>query len=311
MDDDVKAQDQKKQWDPSCFHLCVIGHLCKNWQRRRQRFLFVFLFSFFWDFYPNNTFSSRSLALSLSRALSRSFSGFSFIYLRFVRWLTRREWEKKSRQYVRRHTLTRERRKVERMNEETYEDDDDDDDNNNNNKNTLQFLPPAIIWSILVDYIVDSGILLFSLLFFFFSSSFLSTYYSTSTKWRTSSSTRTTTINNIILLLPRRLLVLLCFISINRALHMDVRSQLLTAYQRNVVALFISSQIHFRPPDYLSAEDEEERKKSMSSIWNCYSFFAYRLSQKVCACVCVCAYGTSLGKIAWLFHHWNLVRLIE
>jgi hypothetical protein len=48
--------------------------------------------------------------------------------------------------YVRRHTLTtrehrereRERGKVERMNDETYEDDvDDDDDDNNNNNNAL------------------------------------------------------------------------------------------------------------------------------------------------------------------------------
>jgi hypothetical protein len=75
---------------------------------------------------------------------------------------------------VRTHTLTtrerreREREKVERMNDETYEDDDDDDDNNknNNNNNALQFYH-TIIWSILVDYIVDSHILCL-----FFSSSF-------------------------------------------------------------------------------------------------------------------------------------------
>jgi hypothetical protein len=56
------------------------------------------------------------------------------------------------------------------MNDETYEDDvvDDDDNNNNNNNNALQFYH-TMIWSILVDYIVDSYILcLFS------SSSFLS-----------------------------------------------------------------------------------------------------------------------------------------
>ena len=49
------------------------------------------------------------------------------------------------------------------MNDETYEDDvdDDDDDNNNNdnnNNNALQFYH-TMIWSILVDYIVDSHIL--------------------------------------------------------------------------------------------------------------------------------------------------------
>ncbi len=47
---------------------------------------------------------------------------------------------------------------VERMNDETYEDDDDDDDNNNNNNNALHFYH-SMIWTILVDYIVDSHIL--------------------------------------------------------------------------------------------------------------------------------------------------------
>ncbi len=46
---------------------------------------------------------------------------------------------------------------MERMNDETYED-DVDDNNNNNNKNTLQFYH-TIIWSILVDYIVNPHIL--------------------------------------------------------------------------------------------------------------------------------------------------------
>lgn len=124
----VEAQDQKKR-DPSCFHLRVAVYLCKNWQRQRDDNA-----PFFSDFYPNNTFSSLVLWFSF------------IIYLRFVRWLTRREREreseKKTRQYVRWHTLTtRERGKVERMNEATYEDDVDDDDNNNNNKNTLQFYP--------------------------------------------------------------------------------------------------------------------------------------------------------------------------
>jgi hypothetical protein len=56
------------------------------------------------------------------------------------------------------------------MNDETYEDDvdDDDDNNNNNNTNALQFYH-TIIWSILVDYIVDSHILC---LFFFLPLSF-------------------------------------------------------------------------------------------------------------------------------------------
>ncbi len=57
------------------------------------------------------------------------------------------------------------------MNDETYEDDvvdDDDNNNNNNHNNALQFYH-TMIWSILVDYIVDPYILcLFS------SSSFLS-----------------------------------------------------------------------------------------------------------------------------------------
>ncbi len=68
------------------------------------------------------------------------------------------------------------------MNDETYEDDvddvdDDDDDNNNNNKNALQFYH-TIIWSILVDYIVDPHILCLRSFFFLL----LSTYYTTSAK---------------------------------------------------------------------------------------------------------------------------------
>jgi hypothetical protein len=100
------------------------------------------------------------------------------------------------------HTLTTrerwEREKVERMNDETYEDDvvvDVDDDDDNNNNNALQFYHTTL-WSILVDYIVDSYILCLFLLPLFF----LSTYYTISTKWRTTRTTTTT--NNIIITTP-------------------------------------------------------------------------------------------------------------
>ncbi len=56
---------------------------------------------------------------------------------------------------------------MERMNDETYEDDVDGDGDDNNNNDALQFYH-TIIWSALVDYLVDSHILCL----FFFSSSF-------------------------------------------------------------------------------------------------------------------------------------------
>jgi hypothetical protein len=64
---------------------------------------------------------------------------------------------------------------------------------------------------------------------------------------------------------------------------MEEQSQLLlTDYQRNLSVLLTCCQIHFRPPDHYCDWLLTEKKMSMSSIWNCYSFFAYRSLQKVC-----------------------------
>jgi len=146
------------------------------------------------------------------------------------------------------------------MNDETYEDNVDDDNNNNNNNNALQFYH-TIIWSILVDYILDSHILC---LFFFFL--FLLTYYTTSTKWRTTTTTTTIIINNII----------------NTTPHGRAITIIINWLSTKFICFINMSSDSFSSTWSLSWLIADRKKMSMSSIWNCYSFFAYRSLQKVC-----------------------------